>query len=271
MQGIIYVVTNIVTGKRYVGQTKGAVLTRWAQHLAAARGTSRKPSVLHAAIRKYGPDAWRLDVLGEADSQAELDEREAAAIVAFGSLVPGGYNLRAGGNVAQMHAETRRKLSLVRTGRKLTPEHRANIGAGQKGRKLSVDQVEQIRAARTGKPLSAEHRAKLSAAGRGRPRTASQLAAMLARAAAAKGKPGRPPGVEARRKMSDARTGVPKKPESIAKTAAANRGKVRSAETRRMIAEAARRRAPASAETRQKMSEAQRRRFARRDALEDVS
>src|SRR5262245_22718978 len=108
MHGFIYLATNIITGKRYVGQTRLGVFIRWQQHVAASRSPRMRTSVLHAAIRKYGPDAWTVEAIGEAHSQAELDQREAAAIVAFASIVPGGYNLRAGGNAAEMHEETRR-------------------------------------------------------------------------------------------------------------------------------------------------------------------
>lgn len=62
MTGFIYMVTNNITGKRYVGKTSTTVDDRWKGHVSeASRNLSN--SALHKAINKYGQDAFSLTVL----------------------------------------------------------------------------------------------------------------------------------------------------------------------------------------------------------------
>lgn len=92
----IYQVRNLVNGKCYVGCTSHLVEKRWRQHLSEAR--SGKGSYFHAAIRKYGEQAFVCSVLEELQvSMSALFELERAAISEHKSLVPRGYNLTPGG------------------------------------------------------------------------------------------------------------------------------------------------------------------------------
>ncbi len=89
--------TNTVNGKRYVGQTRCTLQHRWDRHLQAAQEGSRFP--IHCAIRKYGQDVWRIEVLGTYETLQELDAAEQAAICTHSSAVRGkGYNLTLGGD-----------------------------------------------------------------------------------------------------------------------------------------------------------------------------
>ena len=60
---VVYLVTNVRNGKQYVGVTKKGLEKRKREHLwAAPRFQHKMP--FHAAIRKYGSDAfiWELYV-----------------------------------------------------------------------------------------------------------------------------------------------------------------------------------------------------------------
>lgn len=94
--GVIYVVTNVLNGKQYVGQTTQKFESRKQKHLFAAR-TPQHPdkSYLHHAIAKYGEQNFQWEVLCEADA-AHLDELEELTIEVNDTLRPGGYNVRAG-------------------------------------------------------------------------------------------------------------------------------------------------------------------------------
>lgn len=93
----IYLITNTVNGKYYVGQTIKAVATRMRFHWAQARA-ARDKMRLHRAMRKYGPDAFEWDVLATADSVEQLDLQERLWIIALDARNPDvGYNLAAGG------------------------------------------------------------------------------------------------------------------------------------------------------------------------------
>ena len=83
--GAIYVLTNTVNGKSYVGQTWNTPEKRWKQHVGQS-GTSRFP--ISCAIRKYGAASFtlRVHVQGVTD-QGLLDQLEADCISSFGTNI----------------------------------------------------------------------------------------------------------------------------------------------------------------------------------------
>lgn len=93
--GYIYLVTNTVNGKKYIGQTKSVHL-RWTKHLWDARNGS--PLALHNAIRKYGADNFTIECLEEiVGSHADLVSAEILHIAHYSCVAPKGYNLTSGG------------------------------------------------------------------------------------------------------------------------------------------------------------------------------
>lgn len=149
----IYMLTNSVTGKRYVGQAKN-IRYRWYWHRNAARaadGLSYKcRTAIARAMRKYGPEQFSIEIL-ELCSQDIVDDREIHWIAAKGTLHPAGYNLTSGGKPARRVDDVGARISAANKGRRKTPEWRENL-----------------RKARLGKKLSAETRAKISEVQRGR-------------------------------------------------------------------------------------------------------
>lgn len=92
---IVYLLTNIENGKRYVGKTKFDVDKRWYNHVQEAKRGS--PYAIHAAIRKYGRDAFTRKILGEYPTEEEALAAEQEWIVKLGTIGAGGYNITAGG------------------------------------------------------------------------------------------------------------------------------------------------------------------------------
>ena len=74
----VYVITNKINHKRYVGITTQTIAKRWEQHKSIARQISHRDSksIFKKAIRKYGEDAWIIEQLDTADSLEELKEKE---------------------------------------------------------------------------------------------------------------------------------------------------------------------------------------------------
>lgn len=97
---------------------------RWRQHVNASRRAGRGGycRLFSTAIRKYGPEAFDHEVLEIVRGREAADAAEARWIAVLGTVAPGGYNLRAGGNTAPVHPETRKRQS------KNTREHAARIG-----------------------------------------------------------------------------------------------------------------------------------------------
>jgi hypothetical protein len=89
----IYLITNLINGKKYVGQTIRPLSVRWYFHVHQTNCR-----VMARAIKKYGKENFTIEELFKAQSQEELDRKEIEFILALNTLAPGGYNLTEGGN-----------------------------------------------------------------------------------------------------------------------------------------------------------------------------
>lgn len=104
-RGIIYRMFNIITGMSYVGQTRRTFYQRY-----RGRWWDRADnSYIRRAVRKYGSEAFYVEILETGLAQAQLDEREVHWIEHFRSVAPGGYNLHTGGKQHRMADPLRQK------------------------------------------------------------------------------------------------------------------------------------------------------------------
>lgn len=84
------------SGKAYIGITTRTLIARFEQHVKDAR--LGRGHAVHAALRKYCAEVVKVEPLVFADDLGYLQELEQAAIKAFGTKAPGGYNMTAGGD-----------------------------------------------------------------------------------------------------------------------------------------------------------------------------
>jgi group I intron endonuclease len=128
----VYLVTNKINGKQYVGQTKNTPEQRWAGHVYSARGDkSRRNYPLYHAIRKYGPESFCVATLDVAQSQEELNQKEFDFIAAYNTTDKDfGYNRHEGGGA-----------HLVSTA---TPASRLKAAASNRGQKRSAVTCQRI-------------------------------------------------------------------------------------------------------------------------------
>jgi len=142
----IYVITNIVNGKQYVGLTNN-LLKRWSSHRKAA---GRCPA-LHSALKKYGLDAFVFTHLMDVFDLEHAKEIERELIALKGTKVPNGYNVSDGGESRQGVPPWNKGF----TGGSW-PISRARGVSPLKGVKLSEEHKAKLR-----KPKTPEHAAKI--------------------------------------------------------------------------------------------------------------
>lgn len=141
--GIIYVVTNTVNGKQYVGQTTKSLEKRWSGHTSGSAGHCR---ALWNAIRKYGKESFTLAAIDVGSSKIELDQAEMMWVEKLNTVAPNGYNLTAGGgSVGKQSHETIEKRRQSLMGHSTPQETRDKIRDAQKGRPLATAHREALR------------------------------------------------------------------------------------------------------------------------------
>jgi group I intron endonuclease len=135
--GCIYLITNTINGKKYVGQhNEEKPDSRFSDHKCKARNNRSDCPVLYDAIRCHGEDNFKIETLW-VGSITELNEKEVYYADIHKTYVycdPPGYNVAHCGNQPMLghhHSEeskaaiSERFKNLVRT-----EEHCARIGAG---------------------------------------------------------------------------------------------------------------------------------------------
>lgn len=182
----IYLLTNTVNGKRYVGVTSKGVLARWKQHCYTAK--CKAVTYLHRAINKYGKESFTVEHIASALNPTVAVEFERDVIKQYAPE----YNQTNGGEFTvgrRVTEETRRKMAEGQKGRKHSAERRQQHGEAIK-QKLKDDPVYR------NKIFDALDKARANA---------FTPAANAKRGAAAIG---RPMSLEARKKISDAHIGM---------------------------------------------------------------
>ncbi len=144
MENIVYCFT-FPNEKKYIGKTQQGLDIRLRSHRYGAKHIQ---NYLYNAIRKFGWDEIRVDVLGKFDTIQKMNELEKNLIQEHNTTNPAfGYNLRSGGEGGAHSQKTKDKISKANKGK----------GNGMYG-KTSWNK---------GKKLSKEHRGKLSESHKG--------------------------------------------------------------------------------------------------------
>lgn len=133
MYGIIYKVTNIINGKMYIGQTKTGLKARKRNHKHNCVH-KKYNSILHSAIRKYGWDNFRWEIIDSCYSFEQLNKLE-IYYIGYYNTYNNGYNATLGGagKPTPCSEDTKRKISEANKGRNFTEEHKNNISKSMVG------------------------------------------------------------------------------------------------------------------------------------------
>lgn len=157
----IYVITNNINGKQYVGQTRVGVRKRW---LAHCWPSSCRNQIICKAISKYGKENFTIKEVQQCKSQEDLDEAELEWRNKLKAWSPNGYNLKAGNGRGSVSVETRIKIGLANKGKKRSEETRKKLSESHRGIKLSQAAKDKLSEFNKGKKLSEEHKKSIAAA-----------------------------------------------------------------------------------------------------------
>lgn len=150
--GVVYLVTNTVNCKVYVGQTTRPTV-RWGEHWYGSHNNPR--SRLQYSIRKYGKSNFHFAIVAEAESQDQLDHLERLWIICLNTLDKRhGYNLTSGGEHFTHTAETRAKIAAAGRGR--TCVRPRGVDSPSYGRRMSAEARAKMSVAKSikhGRPM----------------------------------------------------------------------------------------------------------------------
>ena len=151
---IVYKLTNSINGKSYIGISSRKLDARWSEHLERHRQGKRPDNRLYAALAKYGPKAFRREVIARASTEEEVRRLETHYILKFDTYRKG-YNCNLGGH-----------------GFLKFPEHiRIKIGLAQKGKIISAETRAKMSKAKLGDPRCATHFGEHTQKGAANPRS----------------------------------------------------------------------------------------------------
>ena len=161
----VYLVTNKINGKKYVGQTSRELRVRWNRHCLPY--SNRDNSYLYNAICKYGRDNFSIEPVVIVGTKWEMDLYERGLIKAWKLRDSRfGYNLTDGGGGMlgfRLSEETKQRMSMHIKSK----EHCRRISEAKMGNK-----------SRLGIPHSEESRRRISEAHKGRSLSEEHIAAL---------------------------------------------------------------------------------------------
>lgn len=151
----VYVHTNKINGKKYVGQTcKKYPNQRWRN----GEGYKSSPH-FYSAIQKYGWDNFEHEIIFKDLDLSQANEKEKELIAKYDTMnTDKGYNTRSGGMNGKHTEESKLKISQSRLGEKhhfygkhLSEEHKEKLRQANIGRQHSDESKKKMSETRTGK------------------------------------------------------------------------------------------------------------------------
>lgn len=155
----VYLVTNIVNDKKYVGITCRGYMVRFKEHIDEALDGSTV--IFHNAIRKYGPENFKVELLETDVSDKDIEDKERYYIKKYNTfyISGSGYNMTEGGGGMTGYKHTtlakkkihnsllghifpksrNEKIKQAMLGREYKPEWKRALSESRKGRFTGTD------------------------------------------------------------------------------------------------------------------------------------
>jgi len=156
MLGIIYLTTNLLNGRIYIGQS-----------IHNDPNYYGSGSLILKDLKELGKKYFKKEILCECKTKKELNEKEIFWIYTLGAHVRyGNYNLTEGGDGGYKHSEeTKQKISESKKGVKKSNETRKKMSIAKKN--MSDEVKQKISNSHKGKKLSNETKQKISKGNKG--------------------------------------------------------------------------------------------------------
>lgn len=115
----LYLITNLINGKRYVGQTIQPE-KRWYDH---RRSSANPTQVIHYAIAKHGAHNFSFEVVASCKTQDDANELETALVSQYDTYIGNGkgYNVTLGGFNAPKTDAWKAAVSAANKGKRMSP------------------------------------------------------------------------------------------------------------------------------------------------------
>lgn len=130
----VYIHTNIINNKKYIGMTGQRPESRWGNN-----GYKYKESpYFYNAIQKYGWDNFKHEIIMDNLTRQEACDLEKELIKKLNTMdEANGYNLKEGGDCAKLSDRAKKKLSESRKGIVFSNEHLKNLTEALRNRDYS--------------------------------------------------------------------------------------------------------------------------------------
>lgn len=96
--GYIYLITNLINSKKYVGKTTNTIKERWQEHCQDSQKERYEKRPLYDAFNKYGIENFKIEQLEYVKDDSKLSEREIYWINELQTYGRMGYNATKGGD-----------------------------------------------------------------------------------------------------------------------------------------------------------------------------
>jgi len=105
--GYIYILTNKINGKKYVGQTlRNDINIRWKEHM----NNKNNNTCISKAFNKYNIKNFKFQIICICFDE-DCNKYEIDYIKKYNTISPNGYNLESGGNNSKCHPDTIKLIS----------------------------------------------------------------------------------------------------------------------------------------------------------------
>jgi hypothetical protein len=206
----VYIFTNLVNGKQYVGESKNI-----AGRFASYRTLKENDQIIIHALRRYTKENFEIYVeyLPDFDKKSLLDLEE-ELIKKLNCLVPNGYNSLPRGRDRTGYKpseETKKRVSMSlignkrNLGKKWTTETREKVSKSRIGYKHSKETKRKISEAHKGKVFSETHIKNISIAQKNNKYLRERVVSDETREKLSKANKGKVFSEETRKKMSESR------------------------------------------------------------------